>query len=202
MESKAAELLAALKNINLSIDAKVAHLTTVKSDIKQKNVPESAVLTIFESLRLAIASQHSSLYSAGFSTLGHFFKRLYIQDQGYLISQHGRMLYPILLERLGDRKERTRAQAAQAFTDLWSAASGDVEHYVLEVALVGKNPRAREMSMIWLANVSPHTHTHTHLIYTYVVIRDFVNTRADDQISWPTVSQLRSKSGRMSRRCG
>lgn len=165
MESKAAELLAALKNINLSIDAKVAHLTTVKSDIKQKNVPESAVLTIFESLRLAIASQHSSLYSAGFSTLGHFFKRLYIQDQGYLISQHGRMLYPILLERLGDRKERTRAQAAQAFTDLWSAASGDVEHYVLEVALVGKNPRAREMSMIWLANVSPHTPTHTLDIY-------------------------------------
>lgn len=159
MESKAAELLAALKNINLSIDAKVAHVTAVKSEIKQKNVPESAVLAIFESLRLALASQYSSLFSAAFSTLGHFFKRLYVQDQSYLISQHARILYPILLERLGDRKERTRAQAAQAFTDLWSAASGDVEHYVLEVALVGKNPRAREMSMIWLANVSFDTHT-------------------------------------------
>lgn len=153
MESKAAELLAALKNVNLSIDAKIAHLSTVKSDIKQKNVPESAVSTLFESLRLALASQHSALFSAGFSTLNHFLKRLFIQSQSHLVSQQGRVLYPILLDRLGDRKERTRAQAAQAFTDLWSAASDDVEHYVLEIALVGKNPRAREMSMIWLANV-------------------------------------------------
>jgi len=153
MESKAAELLAALKNVNLSIDAKAAHLASVKSDIKQKNVPESAVTTIFEALRLALTSQHSSLLGGGFSTLGHFLKRLFIQDQHHLISGQGRMLYPILLERLGDRKERTRAQAAQAFTDMWPASNADVEHYVLEIALVGKNARAREMSMIWLANV-------------------------------------------------
>lgn len=154
MEPKAAELLAALKNVNLSIDAKVAHLTAVKSDIKQKNVPEAAVMNIFDSLRLSLASQHSSLFSAGFSTLSHFLKRIFIQDQYHLISQQGRMLYPILLDRLGDRRERTRAQAAQAFTDLWVAAPADVEHVVLETALVGKNARAKEMSMIWLSNVS------------------------------------------------
>lgn len=154
METKAAELLAALKNANFSIDAKAAQLTLVKSDIKQKNVPDGAILPIFESLRLALASQHSSLLSAGFSTLGHFLKRLFIQEQDSFVALQGRMLYPILLERLGDRRERTRAQAAQAFTDLWPAVSSDVEHYVLEIALVGKNARAKEMSMIWLSNVS------------------------------------------------
>ena len=154
MESKAAELLAVLKSPNHSIDTKIAHLANAKSDIKQKNVPESAVPLIFESLRLSIASQHFSLLEAGFSTLGHFLKRLSIQDQHDLISSEANGLYPLLLERLSDHKDRVRAQAAQAFTGLWPAANAEVEHYVLGTALVGKNPRAREISMIWLCNVS------------------------------------------------
>lgn len=154
MESKAAELLAVLKNPNHSIESKIAHLANVKSDIKQKNVPESAVPSIFESLRLSIASQHFSLLEAGFSTLGHFLKRLSIQDQHDLISSEAPRLYNLLLERLGDHKDRVRAQAAQAFTGLWPAANAEVEHYVLGTALVGRNARAREMSLIWLCNVS------------------------------------------------
>lgn len=154
MEQKAAELLATLKNHNVSVDTKIAHLTSVKSDIKQKNVPEGAVPSIFESLRLSIASQHFSVLAAGFSTLGHFLKRLFIQEQHDLVSHQARPIYPLLLERLGDHKERVRTQAAQAFTDLWPAANADVEHYVLDLALKGKNPRARETSMIWLSNVS------------------------------------------------
>ncbi|EAL90602.1 suppressor of tub2 mutation [Aspergillus fumigatus] len=154
MEVKAAELVAALKNSNMSVDTKVAHLQCVKSDIKQKNVPEGAVPSIFESIRLAIASQHSSLSGAGFSTLGHFLKRLLIQELHHLVALQCRALYPLLVERLGDHKERIRAQAAQSFTDMWLAAPEEVEQCVLGQALVGKNPRAKEMSMIWLSNVS------------------------------------------------
>ncbi|KKK20576.1 hypothetical protein ARAM_004038 [Aspergillus rambellii] len=165
MESKAAEVLAVLKNNNLSIDAKVTHLLGLKSDIKQKNVPEGAVLLIFECLRQSIASQHFSLLAAGFSTLAHFLKRLFIQEQHSLVSTQARDIYPILLERLGDHKERVRAQAAQAFTDLWPAANAEVEHYVLEVALVGKNPKAKEMSMIWLSSM---TKSHGLLFRSYV----------------------------------
>ncbi|OJJ49885.1 hypothetical protein ASPZODRAFT_149341 [Penicilliopsis zonata CBS 506.65] len=154
MEQKAAEVLAVLKNHNLAIDTKVAHVTSIKSDIKQKNVPEGAVAPIFEGLRLAMASQHSSLLGAGFSTLGHLLKRLFIQDQHHIVAHQCRILFPLLLERLGDHKDRVRQHAAQAFTDLWSATSAEVEHHVLEVALVGKNPRAKEMSMIWLCNMT------------------------------------------------
>jgi CLIP-associating protein 1/2 len=153
MEAKAAELLAAFKNPNLSVDAKVAHLTAIKSDIKQKNVPEGAIPTIFDTLRLALTSQHSSVLGAGFSTLGHFLKRLSIQDQQQWIVSQARNFYPLLMERLGDHKERVRAQAASIFTELWSVASNEVEYYVLETALTGKNPRAKEMSMLWLSNV-------------------------------------------------
>lgn len=155
MESKATDLQAVLKNPNTSVDSKVAHLTAIKSDIKQRNVPADAIAPIFESLRLAIASQHSSLSAAGFSALGHLLKRLYIQEHHHAVALQARNLYPLLLDRLGDHKERVRAQAAQAFTDLWPASSAEVEHIVLETALVGKNPRAKETSMVWLSTVSP-----------------------------------------------
>ncbi|KAN0086500.1 CLASP N terminal domain containing protein [Elaphomyces granulatus] len=165
MESRAAELLAILKNPNTSVEAKVAHLTGTKSDIKQRNVPEAAIAPIFEALRLAVASQHSSLSTAGFSALGHLLKRLYIQEHHHAVVTQARHLYPLLLERLGDHRERIRAHAAQAFTDLWLATQTEVEHHVLEVALVGKNPRAKEMSMFWLSNM---TKEHGLLFRTYV----------------------------------
>lgn len=153
MEAKAADLLAAFKNPNVSIDSRVNHLTSIKSDIKQKNIPEAAIPILFEVIRLAIASQHYSVSSAGFSTLGHFLKRLSIQDQQQHIANAARGFYPLLTERLGDHKERIRAQSASIFTELWPIAGEDVEYYVLQCALVGKNPRAKEMSMLWLSNV-------------------------------------------------
>jgi CLIP-associating protein 1/2 len=154
MEAKAAELLAAFKNPNLSVDSKVAYLSSIKSDIKQKNVPEGAIRAIFDTLRLAISSQHYSVVGPGFSTLGHLIKRLIIQDQQQWITNQAQNLYPTLLERLNDQKERIRTQAALTFTELWPLAGNEVEYFVLEVALTGKNHRAKEMSMVWLANAS------------------------------------------------
>jgi CLIP-associating protein 1/2 len=154
MEPKAAELVAVLTNSNLSIDTKVTHILGLKSDIKQKNVPEGAVPPIFESLRLSIASPHYALLAAGFSTLGHCLKRLFIQGQHDLVSMHARVLYPHLIERLGDSKERIRAQAAQAFTELWPASNADVEECVLSVALKSKNPKSKQAAMVWLDTVS------------------------------------------------
>lgn len=193
MEAKATELLAAFKNPNLSVDAKVAHLTAIKSDIKQKNVPEGAIPTIFETLRLALTSQHYSVHGAGFSTLGHFLKRLSIQDQQQWIVSQSRNFYPVLMERLGDHKERVRAQAASIFTELWSVASEEVEYYVLQTALTGKNPRAKEMSMLWLANVCSLAAKAPRRLLTGIF--------ADDKEPWSIVPPIRPVSGRVSGGC-
>jgi CLIP-associating protein 1/2 len=154
MEAKAKEALAVLKNSNLSLDAKVTHILGLKSDIKQKNVPSAAKDALFECLRLAIASPHYQLLAAGFSMLGHLIKRLFVQDEHQTVAEQAYQLYGSLVERMGDHKDRVRAHAAQAFTDLWPADGPQVEHQVLEVALTGKNPRAKESSLVWLADVS------------------------------------------------
>ncbi|EFR01378.1 hypothetical protein MGYG_04385 [Nannizzia gypsea CBS 118893] len=154
MDERATELLAALRNTSLSVDAKVTSLTKLKSEIKQRHVPTSAAGDIFDAIRLAIASQHGSLSAGGFSALGHLLKRLYLQEQNALIASQGRHTYSLLLEKLGDHKERVRAHASQAFVDFWQSAPADVEHHVLEVALVGKSPRAKETSMMWLVKMT------------------------------------------------
>ncbi|OJI90996.1 hypothetical protein ASPTUDRAFT_282705 [Aspergillus tubingensis CBS 134.48] len=50
MEPKAVELLDVLRNMNLAIDAKVSLLNSMKSDIKQKCVPENAIVPIWKHL--------------------------------------------------------------------------------------------------------------------------------------------------------
>lgn len=155
MDERAAELLATLRNGNVSLDTKTAALTKLKSEIKQRNVPDAAVSSLFESFRVAIASQHSSLSAAGFSALGHLIKRLTLQDHVHAVTLQGRATYQLLLEKLGDHKERIRTQAAHIFTDFWLVSPADVEHHVLEIALAGKNARAKEAGMIWLARVWP-----------------------------------------------
>ncbi|KAI5289855.1 suppressor of tub2 mutation, partial [Ascosphaera aggregata] len=152
MDARASEVLAALKNTNLSIDAKQTYITKLKSDIKRENIPDSSIPLIFEALRIALPSP--SLATPAFSTLGHVLKRLYLQQDHRAIAMHGRAIYPFLLDRLGDHREKMRQCAMQAFADFWAASKTDVESYVLEGALVGRNPRAKEASMLWLSKMT------------------------------------------------
>ncbi|KAI5294117.1 suppressor of tub2 mutation [Ascosphaera acerosa] len=159
MDVRAAEVVAALKNTNLSLDAKQTFLAKLKSDIKRENIPDAALPAVFDALKLALPSVSPALALAAFSTLGHVLKRLYLQlpqpkEQARTIALHGRALYPFLLDRLGDHREKIRQCAVQAFADFWPAAKADVESYVLDGALVGRNPRAKEASMLWLARMT------------------------------------------------
>lgn len=150
MEKTAKEALVTLKSSSHSIDAKVTQLTKLKSEIKQRNVPDVALSTVFTATRSAISSPQSALSTQGYATLSNLLKRLYLQEHYQTIASNGRNFYSLLVERLGDHKEPIRSQAAQAFTDFWSAAPAEVEHQVLETALVGKNTKAREASINWL----------------------------------------------------
>jgi len=164
MEQQAMDLLATMRNANASVDDRANLIAELKSNIKHQHVPDAAVAPSFEVVRTAIASQHSSLLSAGFSTLSHLTKRLNLQEQPHLIASQGPKTYPLLLEKLGDQKDRVRLLAAQAFTDFWFACPQDVERNIRDVALASKHPRAKEASLQWLLKVMDHIFDNPRLL--------------------------------------
>ncbi|KAJ9149024.1 ARM repeat-containing protein [Pleurostoma richardsiae] len=131
------------------IDAKVAQVTAVKSGIKQFNVPDTCVAPLFDALRTASSSQHAVLVNAGFTALNHLLTRLSRQEPKYLAKEAARTM-PLLVEKMGDQKEKFRVTALQALGTLYKAAPIDVERSVRNTAMVGKNARAKETSLQWL----------------------------------------------------
>ncbi|KAL2158956.1 hypothetical protein VTH06DRAFT_2986 [Thermothelomyces fergusii] len=147
-DEQVADLVALLRT-DASIDVKVQHVTAVKSCIKQQTVPETCIVPLFEALRTASSSQHSILVNAGFSALNHLFTRLSRQDPKALAREGVRIL-PLVVEKLGDQKEKYRQLAQQALVTLYKVAPVEVERSVRNMAMVGKNPRAKEASLHWL----------------------------------------------------
>ncbi|AEO55216.1 hypothetical protein MYCTH_2298825 [Thermothelomyces thermophilus ATCC 42464] len=147
-DQQVADLVALLRT-DASIDVKVQHVTAAKSCIKQQTVPESCIVPLFEALRTASSSQNSILVNAGFSALNHLFTRLGRQDPKALAREGVRTL-PLIVEKLGDQKEKFRQLAQQALVTLYKVAPVEVERSVRNIAMVGKNPRAKEASLHWL----------------------------------------------------
>lgn len=141
--------LATLLRADANIDAKVNAVTAIKSGIKQHNVPDTCIAPLFDALRSASHSQHAVLVNAGFTALNHLLTRLSRQEPKYLAKEAARTL-PLLVEKLGDQKEKFRVLASQSMTTLYKAAPVDVERSVRNTAMVGKNARAKEMSLQWL----------------------------------------------------
>jgi CLIP-associating protein 1/2 len=151
MELQCVHTLAALRSPSVALDVKLDLLTKLKTHIKHYHVAEPAVNPAFEVIRYAIS--HPQLLDAGFSILSHLTKRLELQEQLPLVAAQGKKTYPIILERLGDAKDRVRLRAIQALTELWKASHTDVEQLVRDSALAGKSPRAKEASMQWIIKV-------------------------------------------------
>lgn len=156
-DEQVADLLALLRK-DASIDAKVQQVTAIKSGIKQHNVPDTCVAPLFEALRFASVSQHSALVNAGFTALNHLLTRLSRQDPKY-IAKEAKHTLPLVVEKMGDLKDKLRVLAVQALTTIYSAAPVEAERFVRNFALVGKNPRAKESGMQWLLQVCPKMFT-------------------------------------------
>ncbi len=150
-EAQATDVLALLR-ADAPIDSKVAQVNNVKSAIKQNNVPESCVLPLFEITRISMASQQAVLVNAGFTTLNHLLTRLSRQEPK-LITKEAAKTIVLVIEKIGDSKEKYRLLAGQCLTTLWKLSPMDVERAVKNTALVGKNSRAKEASMQWLVQV-------------------------------------------------
>ncbi|EHK22181.1 uncharacterized protein TRIVIDRAFT_191028 [Trichoderma virens Gv29-8] len=142
-------LTAVLRNDNTHFDVKVQYVNTIKTGIKQHNVPETCIPQLFDGLRSASSSQHVALATASFTALNHLFTRMSRQEPKYLAKEAARML-PLVVEKLGDTKDKPRALAMQSLNTLYTVAPADVERSIRNTAMVGKNPRAKEASMQWL----------------------------------------------------
>lgn len=147
-DEQVADLLAILRT-DASVDVKANRITIVKASIKQHNVPSSCCAPLFEALHIASTAQHPILVNAGFTTLNHLLTRLTRQDPKFLSKEAPHTL-PVIVDKLGDQKDKLRQLAVQALTTLYKVAPVDVERSVRNIAMVGKNPRAKEMSMHWL----------------------------------------------------
>ncbi|KAI9816215.1 MAG: suppressor of tub2 mutation [Pycnora praestabilis] len=154
MEDQAADVLAVVKGSNASIESKVNLITDLKSSIKHHQVPDASVTPIFDIIRIALSSQHSSLISTGLSTLSNLLKRLSHQKQSHIITLQSGKTLPLLVERLGDQKERHRWLSSQCLTELWLVCPQEVEHVIRDGALAGKHPRAKEAGLQWLIVMS------------------------------------------------
>ncbi|TVY44568.1 Protein stu-1 [Lachnellula subtilissima] len=146
------ENLLAILGTDASNDAKVHQINNVKSGIKQNNVPEACVLPLFEATRFSMTSQHAAIVNAGFSTLNHLLTRLSRQEPKYISREAGRTL-PLVIEKMGDQKEKYRQLAAQCLTTFWRTVPIDVERIVKSAGLVGKNARMKETSMSWIVQM-------------------------------------------------
>lgn len=142
------DLLRAIRS-DAVIDVKVQHVNGIKSGIKQHNVPDHLVPQIAEGLRTASTSQHGILANAGFTALNHLLTRLSRQEPRFLAKEIKATL-PVVIDKLGDPKEKLRTLASQALTTLYAVAPADVERCVRNIAMVGKNPRAKEAGMHWV----------------------------------------------------
>lgn len=156
-DQQVADLVTLLRT-DAPIDVKVQHVTVVKSCIKQQTVPETCIVPLFEALRTASSSQNSILVNAGFSALNHLFTRLSRQDPKALAREGVRIL-PLVVEKLGDQKEKFRQVAQHALVTLYKVAPAEVERSVRNIAMVGKNPRAKETSLHWLLQVQIAVHS-------------------------------------------
>ncbi len=151
-EDQVNDLIAILRT-DSSVDAKVQHVAQIKSSIKQHNVPDACVAPLFEALRTASSSQHSVLVNAGFTALNHLLTRLSRQEPKYLTKEAVRTL-PLVIEKLGDQKEKFRQLALQSLITFYTISPIEVERAVRNTAMVGKNPRAKEASLQWLRQVN------------------------------------------------
>jgi CLIP-associating protein 1/2 len=150
-DTQVADLLAILRT-DAAVDAKVQQVNAVKSGIKQHNVPDACVAPLFEALRSASSAQHAVLINAGFTALNHLLTRLSRQEPKYLVKESGRTL-PLIVEKMGDQKEKFRTIALQCLGTIYKVAPVEVERSVRNTAMVGKNPRAKEASLQWLLQV-------------------------------------------------
>lgn len=147
------EALQGILRSDASVDAKVAQVAAVKTGIKHHNVPDTCVAELFVALRTASLNNHGALAIAGLTSLNHLLTRLSRQEPKYIIKQSKDIL-PLLIDKMGDPKEKSRSLAVQSMATMYKVVPADVESHVRNFAMAGKSSKAKEGSMQWLLQMN------------------------------------------------
>ena len=62
-------------------------------------------------------------------------------------------MLPILVEKIGDQKDRNRSIALNAIAEMYKNAPAEVEKYIKELGFGSRNPRTKQESVKWLAQM-------------------------------------------------
>jgi CLIP-associating protein 1/2 len=142
-------------NTQTDVDKKIESLSTLKSYLKRNDVnvptPKSrclfqsdAVGLVFDSVKQGLAStNHPNLTQAALTCLVVLIKRMALQDVTRLKNVAPSIL-PLLVDRLGDVKDRYRELAMNSLVEFWKASPVDVEKTIKEVGFGSKSWRIRE----------------------------------------------------------
>jgi hypothetical protein len=108
-----------------------------------------AVSLVFDSVRQGLAStNHPNLASTALTCLVVLIKRMALQDSSRLKAVAPSIL-PLLVDRLGDVKDRYRDLAMNSLVEFWKACPSDVEKTIKEVGFGNKSWRIREQVPIF-----------------------------------------------------
>lgn len=146
------EALQSVLRSDVAVQIKVDKIDVLKSDIKHDTVAfrQDCIPQLFEVLRVASSNQSRLLAKVASSTIGHLLHRLSLQKSKYLQGEDKQIILPFLVERLGDPKEEIRSLAVKSLATMNKVVPTDVGHYIRDVVMAGKNPRAKEASLQWL----------------------------------------------------
>jgi CLIP-associating protein 1/2 len=137
------------------VDKKVEVITALKSYLKRNDVEvylpleyaymqSEAVSLVFDSVKQGLAStNYPNLAQAALTCLVVLIKRMIIQDASRLKVVAPQIL-PLLVDRLGDVKDRYRDLAMNSLVEYWRVSPVDVEKTIKEVGFGNKLWRIRE----------------------------------------------------------
>ncbi|KAI5779218.1 clasp N terminal-domain-containing protein [Geopyxis carbonaria] len=149
-DSHAQDLLVLLRGND--VDRKIAEFNTIKGMVKHHAVQSEAINPMFQACEIAIQSSNNTLSTNALGCLKHLIKRISLQEPARLRPQ-GHHLLPLLVEKLGDMKDRNRAVAMISILEMFRHCPTEVEKYLKEVGFASKNPRIRQEAIACLMSI-------------------------------------------------
>ncbi|KAK6336831.1 suppressor of tub2 mutation [Orbilia javanica] len=151
-EDEANTLLTLIRS-NRDDALKVDHLVQAKQKIKHYGIDADATEATFSAVRIGMSqASNMTLFQHSLSCLGYLVKRCRAND-ATLLKRLSIDLLPLLLDKMGDAKERIREMALSPVVDIWTVAPVETERVIRETGLTSKNSRLKESSLEWLVRV-------------------------------------------------